>query len=306
MRYFHSGPPPPSQEHGPVFMAGYPEHPPRYEEQRKAYFHSGPPPPGHKEERLPAFMPMREEVPAQYFHSGPPPPEQVWAEHAHFLAPVPEHQEGHIHFFYMDASFAEQVPHCAAGQPTSWCAAPHASGAAPAPQAWAHPEADKGWAGIESPQERTTTMLRNLPSEYDRSELLRLLNREGFAGLYDFVYLPMDFRSNVCFGYGFINFVSSTAAEQFRQHFEGFSNWSVPSDKIAEVSWSDPIQGLEAHIERYRNSPLMHEAVPDMYKPVLLNNGIRINFPPPSKKLRAPRVRHARGNVAGHSQLLDD
>merc|ERR1719191_1162133 len=134
-------------------------------------------------------------------------------------------------------------------------------------------------------------MLRNLPSEYDRSELLRLLNREGFAGLYDFVYLPMDFRSNVCFGYGFVNFVSPVAAECFRQHFDGFCRWSVQSGKVAEVSWSDPLQGLEAHVERYRDSPLMHESVPDEYKPVLLVGGQRIDFDPPTKKIKAPRVR---------------
>ena len=34
------------------------------------------------------------------------------------------------------------------------------------------------------------------------------------------------------------------------------------------MNWSHPYQGLDAHIERYRNSPVMHEDVPDEYKPM--------------------------------------
>lgn len=54
--------------------------------------------------------------------------------------------------------------------------------------------------------------------------------------------------------------------------------------------WGGPHQGLEAHVERYRNSPVMHEDVPDTFKPVLFANGVRISFPLPTRKLRAPRL----------------
>merc|ERR1712139_1244 len=99
----------------------------------------------------------------------------------------------------------------------------------------------------------TTLMLRNLPIEYDRTMLLELLDAEGFTGLYDFLYLPADFRKNGCFGYCFINFVTPAAAERFRQYFQGFNRWAVVSDRVAEVSVSDPLQGLEAHLARYRD-----------------------------------------------------
>merc|ERR1740123_2226645 len=42
--------------------------------------------------------------------------------------------------------------------------------------------------------ERTTVMLRNLPNDYTRDMLLALLDKEGFQGKYNFVYLPMDFK----------------------------------------------------------------------------------------------------------------
>ena len=45
-----------------------------------------------------------------------------------------------------------------------------------------------------------TVMLRNLPNNYSRAMLLELLDSEGFAGQYDFFYLPMDFKSRASLG----------------------------------------------------------------------------------------------------------
>lgn len=140
---------------------------------------------------------------------------------------------------------------------------------------------------------RTTVMLRNMPNNQTRKMLMDLLDRQGFAGQYDFLYLPMDFTTRASMGYAFANFVSPASASQFMMCFDGFSKWSIPSRKVCGVSWSGPHQGLEAHVERYRNSPVMHVEVPDNFKPVLLQDGIRINFPVPTRKLRAPRIRGA-------------
>mmetsp|Transcript_41204 Transcript_41204/g.123149 ORF Transcript_41204/g.123149 Transcript_41204/m.123149 type:complete len:97 (-) Transcript_41204:455-745(-) len=75
---------------------------------------------------------------------------------------------------------------------------------------------------------------------------------------------------------------------RFWRIFDGYKKWMFPSAKVAHVSWSVLHQGLKAHIKRYRNSPLMHESVPDEYKPVLLSGGVRVSFPPPTKELAAP------------------
>jgi len=138
---------------------------------------------------------------------------------------------------------------------------------------------------------RTTVMLRNMPNNYSRAMLLDLLDSEGFAGQYDFLYLPMDFHSRASLGYAFINFVSCAAAAGFWKIFDGYSKWVIPSRKVSGVSWSGPHQGLEAHVERYRNSPVMSSAVPDEYKPVLFLEGVRTPFPPPTRRIRAPRFR---------------
>lgn len=139
---------------------------------------------------------------------------------------------------------------------------------------------------------RTTVMLRNLPNNYTRSMLLQMLESEGFGSLCNFVYLPIDFRTQAALGYAFVNVVSPEVVPHFWSVFDGFTNWAIPSRKVCYVSWCEPNQGLEAHIDRYRSSPVMHGSVPDEYKPVLLQNGCRIPFPKPTKAIRAPRVRH--------------
>lgn len=140
---------------------------------------------------------------------------------------------------------------------------------------------------------KTTVMFRNVPNDYTRSMFLALLDNEGFTHQYDFVYLPIDFSSKSGFGYAFINLISTPIAERFRTHFDGFSDWELPSYKLAEVTWSTPSQGLATHIERYRNSPVMHEGVPDEFRPVLYKDGVRVPFPLPTKLIKAPRVRHS-------------
>lgn len=140
----------------------------------------------------------------------------------------------------------------------------------------------------------TTVILRNLPEECTISILLETLDIEGFAGAYDFVYVPRDFTSGASCLYALINLTDHALSAQFVQHFQGFNKWAVPGDasqECTEASWSTTQQGLEAHIQRYRNSPVMHAGVSDQCKPVLFRKGRQIAFPPPTVRIKAPRVR---------------
>jgi len=139
--------------------------------------------------------------------------------------------------------------------------------------------------------DRTTLMFRNLPNNYNRSTLLSMLDSEGLKATYNLVYLPTDFRNFAGFGYAFVNFASHQDARQAKLAFQGFSKWRVPSRKTCDVVWSGPVQGLQAHTERYRNSPVMHDSVPDEYKPAVFVDGARVPFPAPTKRIRPPRVR---------------
>jgi hypothetical protein len=153
------------------------------------------------------------------------------------------------------------------------------------PKPFAEPSAD----GMS-----TSLMMRNLPNCYTREMLLALLNDEGFAGSYNFIYLPIDFRRGLGLGYAFINFVTPMVAQGFHQHFSGFSQWRAPSDKVCEVTCSDTLHGLEALIDHYRNSPVMHDSIPEEHKPLLFAGLERVQFPPPTKRVRAPRLWHYR------------
>ncbi|CAL1139492.1 unnamed protein product [Cladocopium goreaui] len=135
--------------------------------------------------------------------------------------------------------------------------------------------------------QRTTVMLRNLPNNYTRDMFLSLLDEEGLSELYDFVYLPMDFCRDANLGYAFVNLVNGAAVDQVWKTFNGFDRWALPTAKVCQVGWSGPHQGFLAHVERYRNSPVMHKSVPDCYKPMIFKNGVRKPFPRPTKKVKA-------------------
>merc|ERR1712032_507740 len=123
--------------------------------------------------------------------------------------------------------------------------------------------------------DRTTLMFRNLPNNYNRSTLLQMLDSED--------------------------------AKKAKSSFQGFARWRVPSRKTCDVVWSGPVQGLQAHTERYRNSPVMHDSVPDEYKPAVFVDGIRVAFPAPTKRIRPPRVRrNSAGDGAGIAAPVPD
>ena len=55
------------------------------------------------------------------------------------------------------------------------------------------------------------------------------------------------------------------AVDEVWKIFDGFDRWALPTAKVCQVGWSGPHQGFQAHVERYRNSPVMHKsALPRM------------------------------------------
>ena len=137
-------------------------------------------------------------------------------------------------------------------------------------------------------------MLRNVPLGYSRKAILALLDENGFAGLYDFVYLPVDFETCACLGYAFVNLINSALVPPFFKTFDGWKRWLVSSKKICRVCWSGPHQGLEQHVRYYRNSRVMHASVFEEYKPAIFSHGVQVPFPRPTKAIRPPRVRNWR------------
>jgi len=138
---------------------------------------------------------------------------------------------------------------------------------------------------------RTTVMFRNLPERFTRADLLHLLDCYGFRGRYDFVYLPFNFDTLANLRHAFVNMVTPDDVENLWEEFDGFSDWSVPNECVCALAWNEKQQGLPALVERYRNSPVMHEKVPDHCKPLILNEGKELTFPAPTQVIKAPKLR---------------
>ncbi|PNX96695.1 protein terminal ear1-like [Trifolium pratense] len=113
--------------------------------------------------------------------------------------------------------------------------------------------------------EETTVMIKNIPSKYNRDMLVNFLEnhcmvenaKENEIGeestfAFDFVYLPIDFRTGFNKGYAFVNFTKAIAAWKFlltasKKKWELFL-----SDKIRDVV-AARLQGFENLVHHFES-----------------------------------------------------
>jgi hypothetical protein len=144
-------------------------------------------------------------------------------------------------------------------------------------------------------------MVRDLPTDLSQTAFVQDFRDIGYTGLFDFAYMPMNFRNpGRSFGYAFINFTSHGNALSIINLFS--SGELQGSCQGWSAMWSSN-QGLSANIERYRNSPLMHHLVPAECKPAVFDNsGQRVAFPAPTRSIPKPRVHNATAVKDGHAE----
>lgn len=118
---------------------------------------------------------------------------------------------------------------------------------------------------------KTTAMLRNIPNRYTQASLLREIDAAGFAGTYDFFYLPMDTHNRTNVGYAFINFVAPSDMELFTKTFSGYNFKDHASQKIARVSPAH-LQGFYENIQHFSNRAVAH-ARNSAYRPIVVVEG---------------------------------
>ncbi|KAF2296761.1 hypothetical protein GH714_001735 [Hevea brasiliensis] len=113
---------------------------------------------------------------------------------------------------------------------------------------------------------KTSLMIKNIPNQFQRHDLLRILDKhcleenrkaksrsDPFKSEYDFLYLPMDFRNHSNLGYAFVNFTNAVAASRFCKTFNKYE-WEVSfNKKTCEISCA-VIQGREALRNHFKNS----------------------------------------------------
>ncbi|KAM2286445.1 hypothetical protein ACFX1S_038918 [Malus domestica] len=115
---------------------------------------------------------------------------------------------------------------------------------------------------------RTTLMIKNIPNKYTSKMLLAAID-EQCRGIYDFLYLPIDFKARKLFrlssyqnkcnvGYAFINMIDPHQIVPFYKAFNGKKWEKFNSEKVASLAYAR-IQGKAALIAHFQNSSLMNE-----------------------------------------------
>mmetsp|Transcript_90812 Transcript_90812/g.261654 ORF Transcript_90812/g.261654 Transcript_90812/m.261654 type:complete len:387 (+) Transcript_90812:65-1225(+) len=122
----------------------------------------------------------------------------------------------------------------------------------------------------------TTMMLRNIPNKYLQATMLQEIDDVGFAGTYDFFYLPMDVQNRSNVGYAFINFTHPAAARRFYAVFSEHRFRKYPSRKVSNVSAAH-VQGLDANLRHFANRAVTH-AKNGQYRPLVLQGNMRVDF----------------------------
>jgi len=119
---------------------------------------------------------------------------------------------------------------------------------------------------IKRPSDKITTfMLRNVPNKYSRTMLRQELAATGFANTYDFLYLPIDFKTQCNFGYAFINFFcGDDTVRRFVATFTGRLFLKEKSSKLGQVVPAK-LQGKMPNADLYRFNAVMMQ--PESYQP---------------------------------------
>ncbi|KAL5706623.1 hypothetical protein ACHQM5_024768 [Ranunculus cassubicifolius] len=95
-------------------------------------------------------------------------------------------------------------------------------------------------------------MLMNMLDEHCKEENSR--SRKAYMeSEYDFLYLPIDFRSNCNKGYAFVNFTHPDAAWTFNLSWRNRKWPDFKSSKIREITYAK-LQGKEELIKQFEDS----------------------------------------------------
>lgn len=146
----------------------------------------------------------------------------------------------------------------------------------------------------------TAVTVRNIPVDLTRSAFLEALDAEGFAHLYNFVYLPMDFCKGIRLGYAIVNFLEPALADAAVSHL---SSVEIAGKRL-DASLSESHQCLSDLVQRYRDSAVMHWSVADESKPIMFSDGHVVPFPEPTKFLEPPSLAKRKKNKKNNMQKI--
>ncbi|CAD6224110.1 unnamed protein product [Miscanthus lutarioriparius] len=154
--------------------------------------------------------------------------------------------------------------------------------------------------------ERTSLMIRNIPNDFTRTRLMNILDEHcfienekialgGVRSEYDFLYLPIDFRSLANKGYAFVNMTSPEAARRLWEDLHGHPWAFKRSGKTCAVDYADR-EGRDQLVEHFSGSRF--DCHTEAYLPV--------RFEPPRDGTRpADGAMHVVGRLAARPRAGD-
>lgn len=134
------------------------------------------------------------------------------------------------------------------------------------------PEWNKGpyWPFNAAP---TTLSITGLPEELVQEDLIEALDREELSGLYDFVFLPPKTQPRDADRKAVVNFARHEHALACAARLHGRTSWGGAGRGECQVSWSLPVQGLDALVQVFRDAPENDPEVEEESRPQLFEGG---------------------------------
>eukprot|EP00928_Gymnodinium_smaydae_P008532 TRINITY_DN13105_c0_g2_i1.p1 TRINITY_DN13105_c0_g2~~TRINITY_DN13105_c0_g2_i1.p1 ORF type:complete len:463 (-),score=85.27 TRINITY_DN13105_c0_g2_i1:215-1519(-) len=149
-------------------------------------------------------------------------------------------------------------------------------------------------ASASTADAKTTLILRNLPHQLEQTSGRDWLDKNGYAGLYDFFlwFPPKQEKKRVyAYGYALVNFRSKDVAERFKTSFDGTNPCEVEEDElesdqepVLNITYAK-VQGFVENYERFKaicNEPRT-KCAPYFASDALRKNGLASS--PSNKKL---------------------
>ena len=97
-----------------------------------------------------------------------------------------------------------------------------------------------------------------------------VIEKHGFKGTFDFLYVPSDFSTRVNVGYCFVNFIEPKYAQQFARVFHRLHLSGFKSKKLVQISLGTT-QGLKTNIAKFEDSTLCSEFVAPEFHPLIFD-----------------------------------
>eukprot|EP00928_Gymnodinium_smaydae_P020036 TRINITY_DN17732_c0_g2_i4.p1 TRINITY_DN17732_c0_g2~~TRINITY_DN17732_c0_g2_i4.p1 ORF type:complete len:191 (-),score=21.94 TRINITY_DN17732_c0_g2_i4:481-1053(-) len=100
----------------------------------------------------------------------------------------------------------------------------------------------------------TTVMVRGVCTQLSQQLFKYFIDEDGFAGQYDFLYVPVREKGNRNTAQAFVNFVSPEHAQAFFDRYNG-QNAKFASDEKRLSVLPAKRQGYEANLNHFREKP---------------------------------------------------